>query len=138
MRRNWRRGPSRKGPWPARAHVGHGRAQALDDVAPAWGAAGKEFACHGRSVRGAIALRFDRVDEAESHFRTGLKWALKPVVRFDVGAGRCLQGLADVAERRGDLETAHEHLDAAGALFAKHGAKLYLDQVLAKKSVLGA
>ena len=46
--------------------------------------------------------------------------------------------LADVAERRGDIEAAREHLDAAGALFAQHGAKLYLDQVLAKKQFLKA
>jgi hypothetical protein len=31
-----------------------------------------------------------------------------------------------------------QHLDAAGALFAKRGAKLYLDQVIAKKSLLRA
>ena len=31
-----------------------------------------------------------------------------------------------------------QHLDARGRDFAEHGAKLYLDQVLAKKAVLGA
>jgi hypothetical protein len=31
-----------------------------------------------------------------------------------------------------------QHLDAAGELFAKHGAKLYLNQVLAKKEILKA
>ena len=54
-----------------------------------------------------------------------------------IEAGRNHQGLAEVAERRGDLEAAREHLDAAGALFAKHGAKLYLDQVIAKKRCWG-
>jgi hypothetical protein len=29
-----------------------------------------------------------------------------------------------------------EHPDAAGELFAQHGARLYLDQVLAKKEIL--
>jgi hypothetical protein len=43
-----------------------------------------------------------------------------------------------VAERRGDLEAAREHLNAAGALFSQHGAKLYLDQVIAKKELLKA
>ena len=90
------------------------------------------------ALRGWLALRFDAVDEAEQHFNTGLEWASRPDVRFGVDAGRCHQGLADVAERRGDLEAAREHLDAAGALFAQHGAKLYLDQVLAKKQFLKA
>ena len=31
-----------------------------------------------------------------------------------------------------------QHLDAAGELFSRHGAKLYLDQVLAKKEFLKA
>ncbi len=31
-----------------------------------------------------------------------------------------------------------QHLDAAGALFAKHGAKLYLDEVIARKQILKA
>ena len=47
-------------------------------------------------------------------------------------------GLADVAEARGDHELALEHLDAAAAKFAEYGAKLYLDQVLAKKEFLKA
>jgi hypothetical protein len=60
-------------------------------------------------------------------------------VRFLIDAGRNHQGLAEVAERRGELEEAHEHLDAAAELFARHGAaKLYLDQVLSKKEILKA
>jgi hypothetical protein len=90
------------------------------------------------ALRGWLALRFDQLDEAEQHFNTGLEWASRPDVRFGVDAGRCHQGLADVAERRGDHALATEHLDAAGELFAKHGAKLYLDQVLAKKQILKA
>ena len=88
-------------------------------------------------LRGRLALRLDRpFNEAEQHFRTGLEWCERE--RCPVEAGRNLQGLAEVAERRGDHRAAMHHLDAAGALFAKHGAKLYLDQVLAKKLLLGA
>lgn len=89
-------------------------------------------------LRGAIALKLDRVDDAERHFRVGLEWASRPDVRFEVDAGRNLQGLAEVAERRDDHALAMEHLDAAGELFARHGAKLYLDQVIAKKEILKA
>ena len=78
----------------------------------------------------------DRVDDAERWLNTGLEWASKWGV--DTFAGRNLCGLAEVAERRGDHALAMQHLDAAGELFAKRGAKLYLDQVIAKKSVLGA
>ena len=57
---------------------------------------------------------------------------------LDVITGRNLVGLADVAERRGDRGLALQHLEAAGALFERHGAKLYLDQVRAKQAELGA
>ena len=46
--------------------------------------------------------------------------------------------LAEVAERRGERERAMEYRDRAGELFSRHGAKLYLDQVLAKKEILKA
>ena len=83
-----------------------------------------------------IALTRDRVDDAERWFRTGLAWAQQWGV--DTISGRNLCGLEEVAERRGDHALAMEHLDAAGALFAKRGAKLYLDQVIAKKEILKA
>ena len=88
------------------------------------------------NVRGQFALRLDLADEAEQHFRTGLEWCERE--RCPVEAGRCHQGLAEVAERQGDHALATQHLDAAGELFSQHGAKLYLDQVLAKKEILKA
>ena len=87
-------------------------------------------------ARGEAALALDLVDEAEHHFRTGLEWCERE--RCPVEVGRNLQGLAEVAERRGERERAMEHLDRAGELFSRHGAKLYLDQVLAKKEILKA
>jgi tetratricopeptide (TPR) repeat protein len=90
------------------------------------------------ALRGWLALRFDQLDEAEQHFNTGLEWASRPDVRFGIDAGRCLQGLAEVAERRGDHAQAMPHLDRAATLFSQHNAKLYLDQVLAKKQILKA
>ncbi len=58
--------------------------------------------------------------------------------RCPVEAVRRLQGLAELAERRGDYGAAMTLLDRAGALFQQHGAALYLRQVLAKKEILKA
>ena len=53
--------------------------------------------------------------------------------RCPVEQGRNLQGLAEVAERRGEPQQALEHLQRAGELFSRHSAKLYLDEVIARK-----
>jgi hypothetical protein len=87
-------------------------------------------------LRGAIELRLGDVEAAERWFATGLEWATGEGV--PLVAGRCHQGLAEVAERRGDTATARQHLDAAGELFARIDARLYLDQVIAKKEILKA
>lgn len=58
--------------------------------------------------------------------------------RSDGRTWRCLHGLAEVAERRGDLAVAMMLLDRAAALFQQHGAVLYVRQVLAKKDILKA
>jgi tetratricopeptide (TPR) repeat protein len=87
-------------------------------------------------LRGAIELRLGDAEAAERWFTTGLEWATREGV--PLVAGRCHQGLAEVAERRGDTGAAREHLDAAGELFARIGARLYLDQVIAKKEILKA
>ena len=89
-------------------------------------------------LRGLLALRLGDIDAAERHYRDGLEWARRPDVRFGLVEGRCLQGLADVAEARGDHPLALEQLEGAAAKFAEYGAKLYLDQVLAKKEFLKA
>ncbi len=85
-------------------------------------------------VRGKLALRLGRVDEAEDWFRTGRDWAEQQ--RCPVELGRNLQGLAEVAERRGKQAEALEYLNRAGELFRKHDAKLYLDQVHVKLATL--
>jgi class 3 adenylate cyclase len=82
-------------------------------------------------LRGALALRLGLVDEAEQHYRTGLEWTERE--RCPIESGRCLQGLAELADRRGERREATRYLDRAAKLFQEHGAKLYLDQVIAKK-----
>jgi tetratricopeptide (TPR) repeat protein len=88
------------------------------------------------AVRGTLALRLDLVDEAAAHFEAGEVLATRGGLLLQRGA--CLEGLAEVAERRGDHALAMERLDTAGELFAGAGAKIYLDQVLAKKEILRA
>jgi hypothetical protein len=90
------------------------------------------------ALRGSLALKLSLVADAERHLNAGLDWASRADVRFGLHAGECLKGLADVAEARSDHATAMEHLDGAAAKFAEYGAKLYLDQVLAKKEFLKA
>ncbi|MCH7617976.1 MAG: protein kinase, partial [Chloroflexi bacterium] len=86
--------------------------------------------CVGQSA-GAIFLFRDSINEAEQQFRAGLEWCERE--RCPVEAGRCLQGLAEVAERRGKIAEALPLLDRAAALFQEHGAKLYLGRVIATK-----
>ena len=87
-------------------------------------------------LRGALALRLNRLDEAEEWYRTGLEWAERE--RCPIEQGRNLQGLAEVAELRANHQEAVKLLDRAAALFQEHGAQLYLGQVLAKKDILRA
>jgi class 3 adenylate cyclase len=88
----------------------------------------------GRSpqrVRAALYLHVGGIDEAEAGFRRGLAWCEHE--RCPIEAGRCLQGLAEVSERRGNTAEAMQLLDQAGELFRQHGAKFYLDQVITRK-----
>ena len=87
-------------------------------------------------LRGALALRLDKVEEAEEWYRIGLEWAERE--RCPIEQGRCLQGLAEVAERRGQRREQMQNLDRAAALFQRNGAKFYLNQVLKKKEILRA
>jgi tetratricopeptide (TPR) repeat protein len=93
----------------------------------------------GRStqrVYGDVALGLDQLEDAELRYRAGLEWCERE--RCPIEAGRCLAGLAEVAERRGDRAEALSLLDRAAALFRQHGAKLYLDRVIAAKARIGA
>jgi class 3 adenylate cyclase len=71
------------------------------------------------------------VDEAAEHYQSSLAWCERE--RLPIEAGRCLQGLAEVAERRGERAEALQMLDRAAALFQQHGARLYLDRVITRK-----
>jgi hypothetical protein len=85
-------------------------------------------------VKGYLALALHRTGEAEQHFQAGLEWCERN--RCPIEGGRCHLGLAEVAAARGDRVTAAEELDAAGELFAPHGARLFLEQVRATRQRL--
>lgn len=87
-------------------------------------------------IRGTLAKRLGLLDESAAHYQSGLEWAIAGGLPIETG--RCLQGLAAIAEERSDHARAKECLDRAGTLFSQHGAKLYLDQVIARKEILKA
>jgi len=88
----------------------------------------------GRSMQriyAGVALCLDQLEDAEKLFSAGLEWCERE--RCPIEAGRCLHGLAEVAERRGNAAEALSLFDRAAVLFRQHGAKLYLDRVIAAK-----
>jgi hypothetical protein len=87
-------------------------------------------------LRGRLALRLGLDAEAERHFERGIDWAT--AAGFGIDVGRCAMGLAEITDKRGDHGRAMQHLDHASQLFARHGASLYLDEVLARKEFLEA
>jgi len=82
-------------------------------------------------IYAGIALLLGQLEDAELLYRTGLDWC--EWERCPIEAGRCLHGLAEVAERRGNGAKALSLFDRAAVLFREHGAKLYLDRVIAAK-----
>jgi class 3 adenylate cyclase len=81
--------------------------------------------------RGLLALRLDLIDDAERAFREGLEWSERECCPVELG--RNLQGLAGVAERRGDVPAALAFLDRAAAQYQPRGVKLFLDEVINAK-----
>ena len=87
-------------------------------------------------VRGALALRLGDLDAAERWFGAGATWA--EAQRCPLDEARCIEGLAAVSRARGEVSTAREHLDAARAKFAVHGAEFYVLRVDAASALLRA
>jgi class 3 adenylate cyclase len=82
-------------------------------------------------IYGNLALALNEEATAAAAFGRALAWAGRegaPII-----AGRCHLGLAELEHRCADIIGALLHLDQAAALFKEHGARLYLDQVIAKK-----
>ena len=89
-------------------------------------------------LRGTLALGLGRLEAAEQHFIDGREWSARSDVRFGLVEGRCLQGLAAIAEARGDEALAIAHLDAAGDRLAPYRATSYLGEVIERKLRLNA
>ena len=83
------------------------------------------------ACRAHLAMELGLCDEAEQAFRDGVGWAEREGA--PVALGRNLQGLAAVAEDRGDVAAALGYLDRAAAEYLPRGIKLYLDQVVEAK-----
>jgi len=79
----------------------------------------------------SLALSIGDIEDAERGFTEALELCERE--RCPIEAGRCHYGLAEVAEQRGKILDALQHLDQAASLFQEHGAKLYLDRAIAKK-----
>lgn len=78
----------------------------------------------GRAVhytRGALALRLGHDDEAAMHFEAGVAWAQRERCPLDEAA--CHEGLAQLAARRGDTETADRHSQQATMLRKSHAPR---------------
>jgi len=87
-------------------------------------------------LRGALAVRLGMPEAAKLHFNDGLELCRREKLPF--GEGLCLEGLADIAEQRGEHDLAMEHLDTAGDLYSRFGATRYLNRVIARKEILKA
>ncbi|MHB8573801.1 MAG: AAA family ATPase [Dehalococcoidia bacterium] len=83
---------------------------------------------------GMLALRLGEIDAAEQHFRTGLAWCERE--RCPIEQARCLEGLAEVAARRGEATAAMACFTRAAALFEAHGAVFYLTRLRARQEAL--
>ena len=82
-------------------------------------------------LRGGLALALGRLEEAEAELSRALEWTSGQ--RLWVEAGRSHQGLAEIAERRGEKDVATHHLDEAIRLYERYGIRHFLDQALAAK-----
>jgi DNA-binding CsgD family transcriptional regulator len=84
---------------------------------------------------GNLALALGREGEAEEWYRRGLEWTRQE--RCVLDEALCLQGLAQVALKRGGRSEARRLLSQAVAIFETYGAKLYLDRAMVLLTVLG-
>ena len=83
-------------------------------------------------LRGELARRLGHADVAEDAYERGLEWATRE--RVPVEAGRCLQGLAGMAEARGDVALALARLDGAAQLFQSQGPSCTSTRLSPQKS----
>jgi class 3 adenylate cyclase len=90
-----------------------------------WGGIGLD------APRGWLALRLGHIEEARESFEEGLAWAEREGCPIE--CGRNLQGLADLAELRGDTAEAVSLLNRAAAYYQPRGVKLFLDEVVKAK-----
>jgi DNA-binding CsgD family transcriptional regulator len=86
-------------------------------------------------MRGNMALQLGRVGEAEAWYEQGMQWARRE--HCDMDEGLCLQGLGDVALRRGRRAEARRLFGEASSRFEATGARLFFGRVEARMAALG-
>lgn len=79
------------------------------------------------NVRGRIALKLDRLDDAERQLEAALEWT--ETAGWPVDGGRAHQALADLWTRRGDEQRAASHRVEAAGRFDAHGAEVFLREL---------
>jgi len=87
-------------------------------------------------IEGALWQRLGDVARARTALERAEAWARREGA--PIYLGRALLGLAELEQQEGSHETALETLDDAGELLSRHGARMYLDEVIAKKEILKA
>ena len=106
------------------------------DRSDAWGPMrATRFGSFDRT-RGTWWLSLGELDTAARFAEAGLSWT--EAERCPIENGRCHYLLSEIHQANGDSGGAAAHLDAAGDLFSRHGARLHLDQVLEQKDLLKA
>ncbi len=77
------------------------------------------------------ALALGDIEDADRRYRRALLWCQEHGAALE--EGRCWQGLADVADRRGDLDRALDCIDHAVQIFTRLRTPYFLDCAIAAK-----
>ncbi len=88
-------------------------------------------ACSLDRLRGDLARRLGRLDDAESSYRAGVEWAVRE--GCEVELGRCHVGLGRLALVQSRQGEALERFDQAIRLLRRSGAHLFLREALAAR-----
>ncbi len=107
------------------AEIVYREVRAWKNCTAPWGGVGLD------APRGWLALRLGLLGEAQESFEDGLRWAEAESCPIECGLN--LQGLAGLAEMRGEVSEAVTLLNRAAGYYQPRGVKLFLDEVVSAK-----